>query len=193
MRLEILLEEPSAERALEILLPKMLPGDIEFHLHPHNGKNDLLKQLGAKLRAYSRWLPPDAWVVVMCDQDRADCRKLKQDIEQCAQAAGLSRFLARIAVTELESWFLGDPQAVETAYPRVRARSWQDKAEFRNPDEISDAWETLDRLLVRNGYTGGYQKILGAESIAHNMDVDGNRSRSFQVFRDGLRRITSSN
>ena len=40
-------------------------------------------------------------------------------------------------------------------------------------------------------FPGGLRKSLAAEQIASHMDVENNRSRSFQVFRDGLRRLVS--
>jgi len=40
-------------------------------------------------------------------------------------------------------------------------------------------------------FPGGLRKSSAAEQIASQMDVENNRSRSFQVFRDGLRRLVS--
>ncbi len=63
---------------------------------------------------------------------------------------------------------------------------------FRDPDSIpGGTWETLERILKRQGYfKGGYLKVEGARTIAAQMDPDRNRSRSFQVFRDGLLAMT---
>ncbi|MGH4015146.1 MAG: hypothetical protein ACRDSL_14740 [Pseudonocardiaceae bacterium] len=38
---------------------------------------------------------------------------------------------------------------------------------------------------------GGLAKITAATEIARHMNVDVNRSRSFQVFRDGVRRLVA--
>ncbi len=189
MRLEFLLEEQSAEKALQNLLPRLLPARVNCYLHPHNGREDLLRQLGAKLRAYSRWLPPDAYVVVLCDQHSKDCVELKRSILNVAAASGFDRILARIVVAELESWFLGDPAAIEAAFPRLPAARWAGRKTYRHPDGLLNASQVLDRLLKAAGYKGGYPKVIGARQISEHMQPDVNRSHSYHVFRDGLRRI----
>jgi hypothetical protein len=47
---ELIVEELSAEAALHELLPPLL-GPLTFSVHACQGKNDLLKQLPARLRA----------------------------------------------------------------------------------------------------------------------------------------------
>jgi hypothetical protein len=42
---EILVEEPSAEAALEHLLPKILVEKATFRIHPFEGKRDLMGKL----------------------------------------------------------------------------------------------------------------------------------------------------
>jgi len=189
MRLEFLLEEQSAEKALQNLLPRLLPDQVSYYLHPHNGREDLLRQLGAKLRAYSRWLPADAYVVVLCDQHSRDCAKLKQVILNEATAIGFERILARIVVAELESWFLGDPAAIEAAFPRLHASGWAGRKTYRHPDRLLNASQVLDRLLRNAGYRERYPKVIGARRISEHMSLEDNRSHSFGVFCDGLRRI----
>ncbi len=126
--LEILLEEPSAEVALKVLLPKILPPEVECVYHVFSGKTDLMRKLPARLRAYSMWLPPDYRIVVLVDRDRDDCKRLKTYLETQAIEAGLItrtnsptgafQILNRIVVEELEAWFLGDLSAVCQAYPK---------------------------------------------------------------------------
>ena len=49
--------EPSAEAALEILLPKLgLTGAHSFSTHTFQGKLDLMQKLPNRLVGYSRWL-----------------------------------------------------------------------------------------------------------------------------------------
>jgi len=52
MHIEILLEEQSAEEALKILLPKILPADQDPYYHVFSGKNDLLRKLPGLLKGY---------------------------------------------------------------------------------------------------------------------------------------------
>jgi len=143
--LEFLVEEPSMEAFLRCLLPRLLPADRTFEVHPFQGKSDLLGKLQARLRGYAQWLPEDWRVVVVVDRDHDDCAALKQRLEAMAAAAGLHtrstagnskwRVVNRIAIEELEAWYFGAWQAVCSAYPRVSATIPQ-KANYRDPDAI---------------------------------------------------------
>ena len=195
MHLEVLVEEPSCEAALESLLPKIAPA-CTFRIHPHAGKSDLLARLPVKLRGYSHILraQPDARVVVLLDEDRQDCKKLKKQIIDLARSAGIQRtLLARVAVEELEAWFIGDIPALTAAYPRVPA-NLAGRRLLRDPDAVrGGTWEALQRVLQAAGYYrgGGLPKIEAAREIAANMNVENNQSRSFRVFRDGVRRLVA--
>jgi hypothetical protein len=144
-KLIVMVEEPSMEAALELLLPKML-GDIEFQIIRFQCKDDLLKQLPAPLHGYQSWLPAGWAIVVLLDRDDDDCVELKQQLENMAAQADLltkthagagNRFRVanRIAIEELEAWFFGDWSAVQQASPRVPATIPQ-KAPYRDPDAI---------------------------------------------------------
>ena len=170
-------------------LPRVRAGDW-FEIHAYPGKQALLRHLPARLRAYRRWLPRDHRLVLRVDRDQQDCRDLKQALLEGIAAAGLvakgssSAFDAavRIVEEELEAWFIGEPDALCTAYPRLpssfaRARS------FREPDRITGTWEALERLLRRHGYhRGGRQKIELARQVARHFEASRNRSPSFRVF-----------
>lgn len=197
MHLELLVEEPSAEAALRVLVPKIRP-DVSFAVHPHQGKPDLLSKLPVKLRAYRHWLPQDWRIVVLVDRDRDDCRALKADLERAAAEAGFdtrssarpaARFhvLNRMAIEELEAWYFGDVEALACAYPRV-SRTLGAKRPYRDPDAIAGGtWEALQRVLQRAGYyRQGLPKIEAAQRVSEFMDPARNSSTSFQVFRDGL-------
>jgi len=203
MHIEFLVEEPSAEAALQNLVPKILGDQGDFTIHVHEGKPDLLKKLPGRLAGYARWLPNDYRIVVLIDEDRQDCKKLKKNLEHVARNAGLltksraktgSKFqvLNRIAVEELEAWFFGDIQALVKSYPRVSPTLHQ-KRGYRNSDAIAGGtWEALERVLQRAGYfKGGLAKIEAARQISANMKPASNRSRSFQVFREGLTSLSS--
>jgi hypothetical protein len=199
MHIEFLVEEESCEAALTELVPRILPG-VPFRIHAHGGKSDLLRKLPARLRAYGAFVPPDWRIVILADADvRARCKELKHHIEDLAVSAGLStksqvgargtyQVLVRLAVEELEAWFLGDPEALRSVYPRLPA-TLEKRARYRDPDAVpGGTWEALERVLRRSGYhKAGLPKTLVARAIAMHMDPCRNRSRSFQVFRDGLR------
>jgi hypothetical protein len=194
--LEFLVEEPSAEAALSHLVPKVLGSDFSFGVYPFQGKQNLLKNLPARLRAYRRWLPEDSGIVVLIDADGRDCREQKALLEGAAQQAGfLTRgsrrgrleVLNRLAIEELEAWFFGDVSALCEAYPGV-SPSLGERAAYRDPDTIlGGTWEALERVLQKAGYhRGGLVKIRAAREISACMEPDRNRSRSFHVFRQGL-------
>jgi hypothetical protein len=195
--LEVLVEEPSAARALEILLPRMVPETV-FEIREFAGKAALLKALPARLAGYAarmKW--EQLKVAVLVDRDSDDCLVLKQQLQDFAANAGLTtramssdsfQVLNRIVVEELEAWLLGDAEALNRAYPKVPI-NLANQARYRDPDAIrGGTWEALEAVLVKHGYhRSGLRKMQAATDIAQHMNVESNRSKSFQVFRDGVR------
>ena len=193
---EVLVEEPSAEAALRILLPKML-GGASFDVHEHTCKEEFLKRLPGRLRGYAEWIPDDWRIVVVVDRDDDDCKELKKRLETMAAEAGLvtrssskgSHFsvVNRLAIEELEAWYFGDWEAVQQAYPRVNINiPWQ--AKYRSPDAIKGGtWEAFERVMKRAGYfKSGLRKLEADRAVAAHMDPNRNTSRSFQVLREAL-------
>ena len=198
MHLECLVEEQSAAVALDHLLPKIVGEGVSYEIYPFNGKTDLLKKLPHLLRTYKTWLPEDWRIVVLVDADDQDCHQLKAELEQIARHAGLItkssvaagekfQVLNRIVVEELEAWFFGDVEALNAAYPRV-PKNLAERAKYRNPDTIKGGtWEALERELQRHGYhQDKLAKVSAAREISAQMNPEHNRSKSFQVFRQGL-------
>lgn len=201
MNLEFLVEEASLKEALQNLLPKILPSEITFNIHDFRGKQDLLKKLPQRLKGYKVWIPNDYKIVVMIDEDREDCRRLKQKLEDIAKQSGFItqtsrannqdfQVLNRIVIEELEAWFFGDISAIRQAYPRVPENLGQ-QSSYRNPDTIKGGtWEALETILNRAGYfKGGLQKLVCAREISGYMNPHKNRSKSFQIFVQGLLEI----
>jgi hypothetical protein len=108
---ELLVEEPSMEAFLSALLPRLLPQDRTFVVHPFQGKRDLIGKLEQRLRGYASWLPADWRVVVVVDRDNEDCLALKRQLERISERAGLVtrtraagaawQLVNRIAIEEL--------------------------------------------------------------------------------------------
>jgi hypothetical protein len=196
MHLEFLVEELSAEALLNGLLPKLLPAGITWKIHAFQGKRDLLANLTKRLKGYRPWLPEHWRVVVLVDSDRDDCRVLKQKLEQAVLNASLGRtsgprrVLNRVAVTEIEAWYLGDVPALVEAFPRVDPNLAK-KERYRNPDAVAGGtWEALERVLRKAGhFAGGLEKIALAQRMAPRMDPNRNRSNSFRAFVSGLRQL----
>ena len=172
MQIDFLLEERSAEMALEIILPKILPDDVRVNFRVFEGKQDLLKNLPVRLRGYNQSISDNLRIIVLIDKDREDCFQLKAKLEEIAHNAGFVtkssaskegdfQVVNRLAIEELEAWFFGDVEALRTAYPRV-SRNLRYQAKYRNSDSITGGtYKALERLLKRLNYTGkGYQRLL---------------------------------
>ena len=201
-RLEFLVEEPSMEAFLRGLLPRALPEGCTFECRVFQGKRDLLRKLGSRLRGYRRWLPNECRLVVVVDRDDDDCHALKTRLEKAAADAdlltrsrargGLWQVVNRIAIEELEAWYFGDWEAVRQAYPGV-PRNTPNQARYRDPDAIQGGtWEAFERLLKKRGhFRNGLRKIEAARAVAPNIDPARNHSRSFTAFRDALAEATA--
>ncbi len=174
--LYFMLEEPSMKELLKIILPRVLPEGIQYHLIKHEGKQDLEKSLPRKLKAIS----PDARFIVVRDQDSADCHEVKQRLCAVCSSSGRADTVVRIACHEMESWLLGDLKAVEKAYNISGLSRKQQQRKYRNPDGLNNAAQELRRLVP------AYQKISGARSIGQYMDVNNNCSASFRAFIEGV-------
>ena len=192
--LVLLVEEPSMEAFLHLLLPRLLPEGCTFEVHAFQGKHDLLGKLPARLLGYRYWLPAEWRIIVLVDQDDDDCRELKARLEQAAAGAGLSsrttagerpwQVANRVAIEELEAWYFGEWEAVHGAYPRV-SRTVPQQARYRDPDAIQGGtWEAFERVLKRRGYfTTGLRKVEAARQVAAHFDPDRSRSHSFEKLR----------
>jgi len=203
MHIEFLVEEPSAEAALHNLVPKIVGLQVSYHIHVFQGKKDLLNNLANRLRGYRSWLPADWRIVVLVDEDREGCLKLKKQLEEIAGKDGLVtrsaagpggafKVINRLAVEELEAWFFGDVTALRAAYPRV-PRGLDRRMRYRNPDAIQGGtWQALERVLRSAGYyKGGLPKKEAAHRISEFMEPGRNTSKSFQVFRDALQELAN--
>ena len=199
VHIDFLLEEPSAEVALRTILPRILSDNISSDFHVFKGKEDLLNKLPKRLKNYRQWIPNDWRLIVLIDEDRKDCHELKAKLEQAAHEAGFVtkssaapnedfQVVNRLAIEELEAWFFGDVEAMHTAYPRIPI-NLQSQAKYRNPDAIQGGTsEALEHLLIQNNYfRGRISKPTVAQNIAHYMDPNRNRSKSFNVFVEGIK------
>lgn len=201
LHIEFLIEEASAQAALQSLLPKILGEQITFDIRVYRGKPDLLKKLPDRLKGYKSWIPSDWRIVVLIDEDREDCQDLKNKLEVISKNVGfvtktsatqgeIFQVLNRIAIEELEAWFFGDIPAICAAYPNVSGNLGS-KASYRDPDAIlGGTAEALERVLRQAGYhLGGLEKVKSAKEISLHMIPDQNNSKSFQSFRDGLKAL----
>ena len=124
----------------------------------------------------------------LVDRDSDDCHALKRRLETIAREAGLVTKAAtqgqglfhvatRIAIEELEAWYIGDIDALKEAFSSLKSVKFP--GDFSNPDN-GGTWERLHHFLKRNGiYRNSFPKIDAARRIAKHMNPEKNRSRSF--------------
>lgn len=184
INLVCLLEEASAQKLLEYVLPRLLGGRVNPVFRSFRGKQDFDNNVERLLRG---WQNAASCFVLLRDQDSApDCQALKADLWEKVKASGQAdRTLVRLACRELETFYLGDHRAVANGLHAGHVAKCQRKAYYREPDKHINAKQQLVRL------TGGrYQEISGSEAIAPFLALDGtNTSTSFNVLVDGIRRL----
>lgn len=175
-----LVEEPSMKEFLKAILSKVLPDNLTYTIIHHEGKQDLEKSIPKKLRAFRQ---PETRFVILIDQDSNDCILLKDRLLKLCQEGGRENCLVRIVCHELESWFLGDLEAVGQAYNLNTLARRQREVKFRQPDRLSNPAQVL-KLLVP-----AYQKVSGARAVSKHLKLSENESHSFAVFLTGLQKV----
>ncbi len=214
MHFEILVEDQSGKKALDLLVPKIVGDAHTFRVHAYKGigripRNmrdtedasnrillenlpKLLKGYGATFAGYQGYR---AAVILVCDLDDK-CRKTFRS-ELCSilnvcHPRPETRFC--IAIEEGEAWLLGDLPAIRTAYPKAKDAVLTAYAN----DSICGTWEKLadavypggEKSLSAKGWQMvGLEKSRWAETIPLLMDVENNQSPSFLYFRKKLREL----
>jgi hypothetical protein len=145
--LVFLLEEPSAAEMLKGILPNILPEDVNVKFLVFEGKQDLEKQLERRLKG---WQQSNSVFLVMRDKDGGDCLTIKQRLAEKVCTSGKQAVtLIRIACTELESFYLGDLNAVEQGLEIANLAKKQLIRKYRTPDSLSNAAQELSNLTQR--------------------------------------------
>ncbi len=214
MHIEVLVEDSSGEKLMQNLLPKLLGAPGQRHtwrLHSYKGigripmglaakadpaKRILLDQLPRLLRGYGSTPGYDA-VVVVLDVDKRNCRAFLSQLTKIASdCAPELLMMFRLAIEEMEAWYLGDQRALLRAYPRAKRNVLSAYVQ----DSVCDTWELLADALYPGGSSAlkkagwplpGQIKHEWAEKIGPLMSVDQNASRSFTKLCDGLRRLAA--
>lgn len=178
------LEGPSEKEMLIGLLPKILPADMDVRYLVFRGKQDLEKNLVRRLRG---WQVPDSVFVVMRDQDAGDCHHIKAGLEDLCRESGQSGWLVRIACREMESFFLGDLAAVGQGLGLNNLQKRRHSRKFRNPDALASPAMELTKLTGQR-----YDKLSGSRSIAPHLNLERNKSHSFNVLVAGIRKLVEA-
>ncbi len=175
------LEEPSAQEMLEQILPKIFSENVTTRFVRFKGKQDLEKNLVKKIKG---WQAPNTKFVILRDQDSGDCIHIKTELINLCKKAGRQDTLVRIACRELESFYLGDLLAIEKAFELKNLSKKQNTRKFRDPDKLGSPANELSRLTQNR-----YQKVKGSRAIESYLNLNSNRSKSFNHLVTGLRRI----
>ena len=114
---------------------------------------------------------------------------VKQRLAEKVCASGKQAVtLIRIACTELESFYLGDLNAVQQGLEFGNLAKKQLIRKYRTPDTLSNAAQELSNLTQKK-----YQKVAGSRAIAPFLKIDGsNKSHSFNVLLVGIRKLVSA-
>ena len=208
MHFEILVEDQSGKKALDILVPKIVGNAHTFIVHQYKGigripknmrdardasKRILMDNLPKLLKGYGKTFAGyqhyPAAVILVCDLDDKCLKTFLAELCGILNACNPkpeTRFC--IAIEEGEAWFLGDLPAVKVAYPKAKDAVLYS---YGN-DDICGTWEKLadaiyqggSSILAAKGWQAvGAEKSKWAEEISPRMTVENNQSPSFCYFR----------
>ncbi len=212
MHFEILVEDISGKKALNILVPKIIGTSNTFKIHSYKGigripkdlhgtidpaKRILLDRLPKLLNGYGKTYPKNSntypvTVILVCDLDNKCLKEFRKELFEILDKCNPqpeTRFC--IAIEEVESWILGDIPAIEKHYSNAK-RAILDA--YRN-DSICDTWEKLADAIYQGGAQSltklgwqaiGREKSKWAGNIVPHMQINKNKSQSFCYFRDKL-------
>ena len=215
MHFEVLVEDQSGKKALDILIPKIIGDQHTFRVIEYRGigripknlksgieanKRILLARLPSLLRGYGKTFAGyspnyQAAVIVVCDLDDKCMKTFRQELFSVLNACNPkpeTRFC--IAIEEGEAWLLGDIPAIKAAYPKAK----DDVLSRYKNDTICGTWELLADAVYQGGAnelkkkgwaTVGHEKSIWAERIAPHMDVAINASPSFCYFHKKIREL----
>ncbi len=214
MHFEVLVEDSSGELLLQVLTPRLLGPNGAAHtwrLHRYKGvgrlprglkpnsdssKRILLDQLPRLLSGFAKtpWVDK---IVVVLDVDRRPCAEFLSELRNAAQGCGAgAKTLFRLAIEEIEAWYLGDREAILAAYPRAKLYVLGKYAQ----DSVCGTWELLADAIHPTGSVGlrkvgwtaiGQAKHEWASKIGPLMSLNDNASPSFKKFRDSLTALAS--
>lgn len=215
MHIEILVEDVSGKKALDILVPKIVGDRATFRVIAYKGIGRiprdmrdapdparrilltnlprLLKGLGRTFQGYGPGYR--AAVIVICDLDNKSLRQFREELRGIL-ASCKPRPDARfcLAIEEGEAWLLGDLSAILKAYPNAKRQVLES---YKN-DSICGTWEILadavypggGKALSARGFQAvGLEKTRWAENIAPRMNPVQNASPSFGLFFAELRSL----
>ena len=215
MHFEVLVEDQSGKKTLDILMHKIIGRKHTYRVISYRGIGRIPKNLKSRTEARNRILLDrlpellkgygntyasnpakcSTVLIVVCDLDDKCLKTFRQKLLDLLNACNSeieTRFC--MAVEEGEAWFLGDIRAIKAAYPKAKDNVLND---YKN-DSICGTWELLadavfsggSRALKNRGWqAAGKEKFIWAQEITPHMNINQNASPSFCYFRDKIREL----
>lgn len=183
----VLVEEESARPVVEAVWSSMkdeFPDDT-LEVKTHQGKQDLQKSISKVVPALSR--VPGSCILILHDQDSANCHDLKQRLLALITGA-TAPIKVRIVCRELESWFLGDFNALHQIFPRFSPEQIHNPSRFRRIDAVVNPLAELKRIVPELA-NRTVPKVWLSKTVAPKMSIYANRSESFNQFVGALRSL----
>ncbi|MGJ5047832.1 hypothetical protein ACQR09_12245 [Bradyrhizobium oligotrophicum] len=208
MHLEVLVEDQSGKRMLDLIVPKIIDGAHTFRVHAYKGigripkglasksdpaKRILLQELPRLLEGYGKAFASypkgyAAHVAIVCDLDDRDMKKFLKDLDSTLSSCRTKpKTEFCLAIEEGEAWLLGDKQAVEKAYPKAN-KSVLSAYVY---DSICGTWEVLANAIHTGGASAlqrlgwqavGHEKFKWADTITPHLNIERNGSPSLAHF-----------
>lgn len=171
------------EETLKAVLPKLGLNHGDFQIITFEGVTDLERSLVKRLRG---WRDPEARFLILRDNDRGDCRRRKERIQELVNQSQNPRpTKIRIVVEELEAWFLGDLTALEKSGLPLGQK--QPAILKKDPEDHYKPVDVLKR------FDRAYQKTLGAKRIAPHLSPERNESKSFHAMVQAVKELMELN
>jgi hypothetical protein len=211
MHFEILAEDQSGKIALDILIQKIISNNNTFAIHSYKGigrlpkglkpgsdpqKRILLNQLPKLIRGYGKTFKGysnyPAVVIIVLDLDDKNLDSFEAELNLMVEGCNPKpETYFCFAIEEGEAWFLGDMDAIRSAYPDAKdsvLRSYVN-------DSICGTWEKLADAIYPGGSASlkkegwiktGKIKSEWAKKITPHFDINHNNSLSFCFFKNKL-------
>jgi len=219
MYFQFLIEDKSGEILIEKIMDILceMNNDVSYKCKSFHGiggltkKNTiketktgkLLNDLATYLKGFDKSLQNmygGAAIFVVLNNDKRETDAFREALEQVAETNNVSiDHVFCIAVEEMEAWLLGDEAAIKTAYPNAKLNHLKNYEQ----DSICGTWEILAEIVYEGGMKkfakecptfveAGKIKSEWAEKIGQHIDLENNKSPSFQFFIKEIRKRLSA-
>ena len=207
MHFQFLIEDQSGKILIDSIMQKIIRENdtVTYDSKPFRGiggftpKNTiketktgkLLNDLATYLRGFNKSLIGiPATIVVVMDNDNRDPADFYKQLEQVAANNHITiDHVFCIAIEEMEAWLLGDEAAILAAYPQARQQVLRSYIQ----DSVCGTWEVLADAVYSGGSRRmkkecptfaekGREKVAWARNIGIHMDLELNKSPSFNYF-----------